>query len=112
MGEVGAVPILMVQIHCHEVKIAVLDRPHCVYYRVRVLENVTIPLTPLESLEALEAFVNHWLRLQAYLDGVANQIQNLRSENFIYKNCDRHVDDHHYIDNISNPALLYNNLCK
>jgi len=55
-------PVLMIQVHCFEVKIAVLDRPYCIYYRVRVLESFTIPLKPFESLEELKDFVYRWLR--------------------------------------------------
>ena len=48
--------------------------------RVRKLESFTLPLTPLESLEELENFVNRWLRLQAYLNNVAKQLQDLWHE--------------------------------
>jgi hypothetical protein len=78
LRKLADLPILMVQVHCHELKIAVLDRPHCVYYRVRELESFTIPLTPLESSEALVNFVKHWLQLREYLNGIAQQLRDLR----------------------------------
>ena len=53
LQKLTALPIVMIQVHCLELKIAVLDRPYWVYYRIRVLETFTIPLTPLESLEML-----------------------------------------------------------
>src|SRR6185312_8085721 len=77
LEQVGAVPILMIQVHCLEIKIAVLDMPYCVYYQVRVLESFTIPLKLLENPEELEKFVNCWLRLQAYINKVARELRHL-----------------------------------
>jgi len=70
----------MIQVHCLEIRIAVLDRPYWVYYRTCVLETFTIPLRPLEDLQELENFVSHWLRLQQYVENLACQLQNLERE--------------------------------
>ena len=48
LEQVGAVPILMIQVHCLEIKIMVLDMPYCVYYWVCVLESFTISLNPFK----------------------------------------------------------------
>src|SRR6185312_15897010 len=58
-------------------KIAVLDRPYSVYYRVRVLDRFKIPLKPLENSNELESFVKGWLRFQAYVNDVANELHKL-----------------------------------
>jgi len=43
------VPITLMQVFCREVKIAILDKPHGAYYRVRVLDTFDIPLTPPDN---------------------------------------------------------------
>ena len=48
LRQVGAMPILMIQVHCLEIKIMVLDMPYCVYYWVCVLESFTISLNPFK----------------------------------------------------------------
>ena len=48
-----AVPIVMINVHCLEARIAVLDRPYSGYFRVRMIETFTIPLRPLESPQPL-----------------------------------------------------------
>jgi hypothetical protein len=72
----SAIPIVMIQVHCLNFKVAVLDRPHGICYRVRVLETITIPLTLLASQE-LKTFVYHWLRIQTYINSMANQLLEL-----------------------------------
>ena len=72
----------MIQVHCLDLKIAVLDRPYWVYYRIRVLETFTILLTPLESLEMLENFVSCWLRLQQYIENLEREKAKLRDANY------------------------------
>jgi hypothetical protein len=80
LRRMGNMPVLMVQVHCCKVKIAVLDRPYCIYYRVRVLESFTIPLKPFESLEELKDFVYRWLRFREYVYNVSNQLRDLSKE--------------------------------
>ena len=91
LQKLSAIPIIMIHIHCHEVRIAVLDRPHCVYYRVRMLEIFQIPLKPPESLDSLKKFVHRWLRLHSYINKIASQLQILQPE----------------IDKLVNPINVY-----
>ncbi|CAG8650743.1 7633_t:CDS:2, partial [Paraglomus brasilianum] len=60
LRRVGAIPILLIQVHCLNVKIAILDRPYCVYY------------------QKLEDFVCRWLRLVEYLNKIADQLRDLQ----------------------------------
>ena len=72
LQRVGTIPILLIQVHCLNVKIAILDRPYCVYYQVRVLERLTL------SLEKSKDFVCRWLRLVEYLNKIADQLRDLQ----------------------------------
>ena len=80
LDELLAVPIILIQVHCLEVKIAVLDWPYKVYHRVRVLENFTIPSTPPEDLELLRNFVYHFLQLLEYVDDVSSRLRQIWNE--------------------------------
>jgi len=78
LRRVGAIPILLIQVHCRNVKIAILDRPYCAYYKVRVLEKFTLSLNPTKDPKEVEDFVCRWLRLLEYLNKIADQLRDLQ----------------------------------
>ena len=109
LRRVGAIPILLIQVHCLNVKIAILDRPYCAYYQVCVLESFTLSLKPTESPEELEDFVCRWLCLLEYLNKIADQLRDLqqlkRKQFFIPDDSDAMS-----IDNLMTPGTPHSNI--
>ena len=80
LDKLSAIPIILIQVHCLDVKIAVLDWRYRVYHRVRVLGHFTIPLTPPEDPETLKDFVCHLLQLVRYVDNVSSRLREIWDE--------------------------------